>query len=160
MNILLSSRFFESNLFMKCCFLSLSCDIDNWKLKINDEEPKYIDRYRHHFINFNKAKIFGKSFIKFAGIVQKGGAKMFINLLISSHILDVIPSSFFHIGYELKYECPDGMVFDQDWYSPFLLLKCQVCSKSDGLICIKNSAFRILEILIHQIGKTTIVSPV
>ena len=31
------------------------------------------------------------------------------------------------IGYNLTYSCPEGMVFDHDWFAtPFVMLTCQV----------------------------------
>ena len=37
------------------------------------------------------------------------------------------PDTLFPVHYNLTYVCPEGQVFDSDWFAtPFILLTCQV----------------------------------
>ena len=91
--------------------INLSCDEDGWRLQINEEEA-----YQHFFHmmptdQFQFISIKGDAEMSFAGVVPQ----------------DLLPSSFFPVGYNVTYECPDGMVFEHDWFaSPFVLITCKV----------------------------------
>ena len=105
----------------------IECDEDGWTLKVNDE-PK-TDSFLHLMSPtlINHVKIRGHaisiSYVGFggAGILQK-------HISLIAHILmisDLTPAPV--VGFNLTFVCPEGQVFDHDWFaSPFVMMTCQV----------------------------------
>ena len=58
------------------------------------------------------------------------------------------------IGFNLTYSCPDGMVFNHDWFAtPFILMTCQVMFFANlGTFYIQYLFSRILVFLTSQTG--------
>ena len=49
------------------------------------------------------------------------------HVFICSFLSDLTPSSLFPVSYNLSYACPEGMVFNDDWFAtPAVMLTCQV----------------------------------
>ena len=90
---------------------SLYYDDDGWILQINEEDPFYHFLHRLDFATLDKVLVKGSSEISFAGIVP----------------FDLQPSSFFPVGFNVTFMCPDGMSFEQDWFvRPYVVSTCQV----------------------------------
>ena len=85
------------------------CDPDGWSLKVNNE-PEY-NTFLHVFgpENVKTIKFLGQAEINFIGFGPKD--------------MTAAPE----VGYNLTYVCPDGQVFDHDWFAtPFVMMTCQV----------------------------------
>ena len=90
---------------------SLYCDEDGWGLQINEEDPHPHLLHRLDYTSLDKILVKGSSHVSFAGIVP----------------FDLQPSSFFPVGFNLTFMCPDAMVFERDWFaSPNVVSTCQV----------------------------------
>ena len=64
-------------------------------------------------------------------------------------------------GYNLTYVCPDGMVFDHDWFAtPGILLTCQVCHQPSHFSARQLFLYRNQEHLTVQTGHCISVSSV
>merc|ERR1719483_1569478 len=98
--------------------ISLTCDDDGWRLQINNEKPypHFLHLLDHQ--NLHDLIITGDVSISFAGIVHA----------------DLTPSTLFPVSYNLTYVCPDGQVFDHDWFAtPGILLTCQESGAFDDI---------------------------
>ena len=95
---------------------SLKCDEDGWGLQVNEDEPYPHMMHRIPVDTLDTIQVKGSSLISFAGVVPS----------------DLEPSSFFPVGFNLTYECPEGMVFETDWFAnPVIRLTCQQSGEFD-----------------------------
>ena len=105
-------------LLIKINMFSVYCDEDGWGLQINEEDPYPHLLHRLDFTNLDKIQVKGSSLVSFAGVVP----------------FDLQPSSFFPVGFNLTWVCPEGMVFHHDWFAnPYVQLMCQVGKDFDFL---------------------------
>jgi hypothetical protein len=105
--------------------LRIRCDADGWMVKPNKE----VDAYPHFFHVFPVTDILnvvvdGDLEIGYIGFGDIGEAmqdqEIIINLL---YPVDLQPAPA--VSFNLTFACPDGMVFDHDWFAtPFVLTTC------------------------------------
>ena len=123
MNLLSSGLYFNFSNISAFGF-RFGCDADGWMLKVNDEEP-----YPHFVHLFEPKKIktvsfSGDALLSYIGFGPAGTIHLtFIS--ISSCCSDLMPAP--PVNYNLTYVCPEGQVFNHDWFAiPFILMTCQV----------------------------------
>ena len=106
--------------------MTIKCDDDGWMLHVNTELG-----YPHFFhlfdpLNVTSLDVSGDVLITFVGIGNEG-------LVIKrkwhkfTRMLHLDMEAAPKIGFNLTYFCPEGMVFNHDWFAtPFILMTCQV----------------------------------
>ena len=98
-----------------------------------NKEPSY-PTFLHLFSpdSIVEVEVAGRgSAISYVGFGPKGDNKSqltkLLTLTLSSSDMTPAPS----VGFNLTYVCPEGMVFNHDWFaSPFVMMTCQVKSGS------------------------------
>ena len=104
----------------------ITCDEDGWGLKVNDEKPYDVFFHVTRISEISQIRFTGQAIISYVGI-GKGIYDLYplTSQLTISLNLDLTPAP--PVGFNLTFECPDGEVFDHDWFAaPFILMTCQV----------------------------------
>ena len=103
----------------------IKCDDDGWVLQVNTEQnyPNFIHLFSP--LNVTGFEITGDVMVTFVGIGDEGEIKEVKQLKkkLCYSAMEAAPK----IGFNLTYSCPEGEVFNHDWFAtPFVLMTCQV----------------------------------
>lgn len=113
--------------------INLSCDADGWMVQVNTEKPYPHFLHATPHANLSTVVVRGDLNIFYIGFGVQG-TRITINFFDFTtmavdhdrhNLSGIIPMP--PVGINVTYVCPQGMVFDYDWFAtPFIMMTCQV----------------------------------